>query len=192
MNAFNLDTNLPRLLGRSAILGLAIAVTLNVSGCRVAPQPIEMSARRAALPGERAELTRGQEALSAPVTMDEAVRRALKYNLDYRIKLMEEALADRNFDAARMDFLPRMTAAAGYTERNKDNASSSVSVITGRQSLEPSISSERDRRSSDLNVSDPPAYRLVRRPFRADGHPKTTGQCQPAARGAEGRRGLDA
>jgi outer membrane protein TolC len=153
MNAFNLDTKLPRLLARSALLGLAIAVTLSVSGCRLSPQPIEMSARRAALPQERAELTRGQELPTAPVTMDEAVARALEYNLDYRIKLMEEALADRNFDAARMDLLPRMTAAAGYTERNNDNASSSLSVITGRQSLEPSISSERERLTSDLGLS---------------------------------------
>src|SRR5688572_8838948 len=118
MNAFNFDTQLPRLISRSVILGLAVAVTLSVSGCRLAPQPIDMSARRAGLPQERAELTRGQQAPSAPVTMDEAVTRALKYNLDYRIKLMEEALADRNYEAARMDLLPRMTAAAGYSERN--------------------------------------------------------------------------
>jgi outer membrane protein TolC len=153
MNVLNFDTKLPRLLSRSAILGLAIAVTLSVSGCRLAPRPIDINARRAVLPQERAELTRGQEAPSAPVTMDEAVSRALKYNLDYRIKLMEEALADGTYEAARMDLLPRMTAAAGYSERNNDNASSSRSVITGRQSLEPSISSERDRLSSDLGMS---------------------------------------
>ena len=149
----SLNAKVRHLLQRSAVLGVAVALTLGLSACKVSPQPIEMGARRASLPQERADLTRGQEAPSAAITMDEAVARALKYNLDYRIKLMEAALADSNFDAARMELLPRATAAAGYTDRNNEAASSSLSVLTRRQSLEPSISSERDRLSSDLGVS---------------------------------------
>jgi len=138
---------------RSATLSLAVALCLSASACTITPQPIGLDARRAGLPPERAALTRNQEAISGPVTLDDAIARALKYNLDYRIKLMEAALAERQFDIAKFDLLPRVTAAAGYYNRDNDNASSSRSVITGRQSLEPSVSTDKDHTTADLGVS---------------------------------------
>ncbi|XLM21069.1 TolC family protein, partial [Chromobacterium piscinae] len=94
-----------------------------------------------------------QEPLTAPVTLQEAMARALKYNLDYRVKLMEEAMAQRQLDLSSLDMLPKLALAAGYTARNKDNASSSQNVATGEQSLVPSISSEKHDRTADLNLS---------------------------------------
>lgn len=71
--------------------------------------------------------------------------RAVKYNLEARLKVMEEAPSQRQVDLARFDMLPRMALAAGYAGRNNVGASSSQSIRTGTQSLEPLTSQDRDR-----------------------------------------------
>ena len=65
---------------------------------------------------------------------------------------MEEARAKRQLDLASFDMLPRMALDAGYVGRNNVNASSSQSVKTGTQSLEPSTSQDRDREVADLTM----------------------------------------
>lgn len=133
-------------------LYLTLAV-LALAGCAVSPKPIDIDERRAALSGERAELFQAQEPLNGPVSMSEAMARAIKYNLDHRVKLMEEALAEKQFDLSRTDLLPRLTAAAGYSVRDNENGSSSRDLATGRQSLVPSTSTDKDRTTADLGLT---------------------------------------
>ena len=54
--------------------------------------------------------------------------RAFIYNLDYRLTLMEEALANRQLDVSRYDLLPEVTANAGYTSRNNFSGAASRSL----------------------------------------------------------------
>ncbi len=132
----------------------APAVLLAVlTGCAVTPQPIDMAQSKAALGAERTALYQNQEAVKGPISLDEAIARSLKYNLDYRLKLMEEALAQRQLDLSQADLLPRLSAQAGYTTRNNDNASFSRNVATGAVSLVPSISSDRNHSAQDLGLS---------------------------------------
>jgi outer membrane protein TolC len=79
--------------------------------------------------------------------------RALKYNLDYKVEMMEEALKDRELNLSRYDMLPQLVASAGYAGRNNFSGASSLSLITRRQSLEPSTSSERNLYTADLTLS---------------------------------------
>lgn len=132
---------------------LSMAVVLALTGCAVSPKPISVQERQATLEADRQAMFGSQEALSGPVTLQEAMARALKYNLDYRVKLMEEAMAQRQLDLSSLDMLPRLAAGAGFTSRNKDNASSSQNVETGQQSLVPSVSTERQQRTADLSLS---------------------------------------
>ena len=94
-----------------------------------------------------------QEPLRGPLTLDQAFARALAYNLDRRSKLMETALAQNDLDLSRLDMLPKVIANAGYSWRNNVDASSSTSILTNQQSLEPSTSSDRNRRIADLTLS---------------------------------------
>lgn len=130
-----------------------LMLVMVLSGCAVTTEPIGMAERSQGLAAERTELMRNQEALTGPVTLDEAIARALKYNLDYRVKVMEEALASKQIDLARTDMLPRLTAAAGYTTRDNDYASSSRNIATGAQSLAPSTSTDRNRSTLDLGLT---------------------------------------
>jgi len=127
-------------------------LALIVSGCAVTSQPIDRSVSEQRAKSDMQNMFKDQEPLSGPLTLHEAMARAVKYNLEGRLKVMEEALAKRQLDLASFDMLPRMALDAGYAGRNNVSASSSQSVRTGTQSLEPSTSQDRDRRVADLTM----------------------------------------
>ncbi|BAN47412.1 TolC family protein [Metapseudomonas resinovorans] len=127
---------------------LALAVT----GCAVTSEPIDRSVSEQRARQDLQSMFKDQEPLSGPLTLHEAMARAVKYNLEARLKVMEEALAKRQVDLASFDMLPRMAMEAGYAGRNNVSASSSQSVLTNTQSLEPSTSQDRDRDVADLTM----------------------------------------
>lgn len=67
------------------------------------------------------------EPITGPLTMDEAMARALKYNLDRRARMMEEALALGQVDVSKFDMLPKIMAQAGYAKRNTPRFTASQS-----------------------------------------------------------------
>ena len=95
----------------------------------------------------------GQEPLDRPLSLPEAYRRAVKYNLDRRVKQMEEAVAVDGLSVANLDMLPKLTADAGYLNRSNTLAESSTSILTNRQSLEPSTSTDSNRAISRASFS---------------------------------------
>ncbi|AUF98050.1 hypothetical protein PS623_01475 [Pseudomonas fluorescens] len=131
-----------------AVSVLALAVT----GCAVKTQPIEPGVSEQRAKSDLASMFKNQEALQGPLTLHEAMARAVKYNLEARLKIMEEALAQRQVDLATFDMLPRMAMSAGYAGRSNVSASSSQSILTNTQSLEPSTSQDRDRDVADLTM----------------------------------------
>ena len=130
----------------------ASLLALAISGCAVTSEPIERSVSEQRAKSDLQAMYKGQEPLGGPLTLHQAMARAVKYNLEGRLKIMEEALAKRQLDLASFDMLPRMALDAGYVGRNNVNASSSQSVRTGTQSLEPSTSQDRDRDVADLTM----------------------------------------
>jgi multidrug efflux system outer membrane protein len=127
-------------------------LALIVSGCAVTSTPIDRKESEQRAKSDLADMYKDQEPLSGPLTLHEAMARAVKYNLEARLKVMEEAMAQRQVDLASFDMLPRMALSAGYAGRSNEGASSSQSVLTGTQSLEPSTSQDRDRRVADLTM----------------------------------------
>lgn len=127
-------------------------LALAISGCAVTSQPIERSVSEQRAQSDLQSMFKDQEPLSGPLTLHEAMARAVKYNLEGRLKVMEEALAQRQVDLATFDMLPRMALSAGYAGRDNISASSSESVQTGTESLEPSTSQDRNRRVADLTM----------------------------------------
>ena len=130
----------------------ASLLALAISGCAVTTQPIDRSESEARARADLSSMFKDQEPLSGPLTLNEAMARAIKYNLEARLKVMEEAMAQRQVDLATFDMLPRMALSAGYAGRNNVSASSSQSIETGTQSLEPSTSQDRDRGVADLTM----------------------------------------
>ena len=94
-----------------------------------------------------------QEPVTAPITFHEASARALKYNLDYRLKLLENALSKNLADVSSYEMLPRLVAGAGYANRNNDSGGRSIGIEDRVESLRPSTSQERDRALANLTFS---------------------------------------
>lgn len=145
---------LPRRSRVAPVFGALIALmSLGLAGCAVTPQALTADERQDMVKADRQALTQQQEPLQGPITLEEAMARAIRYNLDHRVKLMEAAVAQRQLDLSRTDLLPKLALSAGYNWRDNDLASSSRSVLTDRQSLEPSTSTDRARGTSDLTLS---------------------------------------
>jgi len=131
----------------------AVVLVAVLSGCAVTPQAITANERSAQITADKDAMFAGQEAITGPITLEDAIARALKYNLDNRLKLMEEALATRQLDSANFNLLPKLTANAGYSDRNNEYGSSSMDLATGNQSLVPSTSQDKSRTATDLTFS---------------------------------------
>jgi outer membrane protein TolC len=129
------------------------AATLMLGACATVPEPFTADELSATAERNFAQVDVDQEPVTAPVDLYEAMARALKYNLDYKVELMEIALRDRELDLQRYDMLPQLVASAGYAGRNNFSGASSLSLITRQQSLEPSTSQERDLFTADLALS---------------------------------------
>ncbi|MBG6079083.1 outer membrane protein TolC [Rubrivivax gelatinosus] len=140
----------PRLPARTLT---ALAAGSVLAGCAVQPVPMTSDEARAALAEQRSVMFADQPALEAPLTLEEAAARTIKYNLDHRVKLMEQALSQRQLDLASFDLLPKLAADAGYSWRSNERASSSRDLVTGEQSLVPSTSSERVHDTAGLTLS---------------------------------------
>jgi multidrug efflux system outer membrane protein len=134
------------------VIALAV-MSAALSACSVKPERLTDAEQRARVADDLNILFSQQEPITGPLTLEEAMARAIKYNLDNRLKAMEVALTARQLDVANFDLLPNLVAQGGYEGRNNVPASSSRSVRTGQQSLEPSQSQDRDRRVFDITLT---------------------------------------
>jgi outer membrane protein TolC len=134
------------------LAGAIIAIAL-LGGCAFRPQSLSDADRLAEADRDMRDVFSAQEPLKHALTLDEAFARAMSYNLDERVKIMERAVAQRDFELSKYDMLPKVIANAGASTRDNELASSSTSVLTRRQSLEPSTSTDRDLKFADLSVS---------------------------------------
>ena len=128
-----------------------------LSGCSVKLQPLNIEELEAKSEARLEQFTANQEAITRPITLHEAMARALKYNLDYKVELYEEALRSSEADLVNLDKLPRLVANAGYSNRDNFSGSSSSALLgsstIGGQSLVSSTSSDRDLIDADLSLS---------------------------------------
>ena len=134
------------------LLGAAM-VSACVGGCAFVPHPLTDAERSAEASRDIAEVFSAQEPLTHALTLEEAFARAMAYNLDERVKGLERQVAARDFEISKFDLLPKVIATAGASTRNNELASSSISVNTRTQTLEPSTSTDRDLRFADLTTS---------------------------------------
>lgn len=123
-----------------------------ISGCAVTTEPLDLAQSQQRAQSDLSLMFKGQEPVTAPITLHEAMARALKYNLEGRLKVQEEALAQKQLNLTSFDMLPKLAMDAGYVSRSNTSASSSQSIESGQQSLEPSTSLDNNRRVGDLTM----------------------------------------
>ncbi|MBF0368288.1 MAG: TolC family protein [Magnetococcales bacterium] len=130
-----------------ALLGLTLA------GCSITPDPISRDLARERAQAKLVEMFSEQDLVSAPLSLHDAIARSIKFNLGSRVYMMEKALAHDQLDAAEHNLLPSLAASAGYSHRSNDALSTSEATSTGVESVDPSLSSERNRFLSDMRLA---------------------------------------
>ena len=134
-----------------AVLAGATALAL-LAGCAVRPSPLTEQDTERRVAEDRRTLAANRPALDGPLTLHRAMAYALLFNLESRVRAMEQAQALGELEVARLGLLPGLSARYGVTTRSNVRASSSQSVLTGRESLSASTSSDRTTRTGDLTA----------------------------------------
>jgi len=133
---------------------LALVAALSLTACaQLEPRPLT---EQTLIDQNRADQQSAQqdvEPIIGALTLDEAMARALKYNLDRRARLLEQALAFQQYDVSRYDMLPKLLAQAGYSSRDNDKISQSRNAEDGSLSQSRFISQDRDHTVSSLALS---------------------------------------
>ena len=116
------------------------------------PVPLDTAQRERIAAEAEAKLFEGQDPLAGPVTLYEATARALKYQMEYRVRMMEQAVALGQVEVSKFDMLPKLTATAGYSTRNNDAFGFGFSP-NGTTATNPSASQERTHQTSGVSFT---------------------------------------
>ena len=126
---------------------------LLLTGCAITPEPFSENEHWRAAMDAKSTLYQNQPPLDGPLSLSQAIVRAMTYDYDSRLAMMEGVFQSRELAVANLGMLPKLTASAGYTARDKENASRSISYFTRKETLEPSVSQERQRVIADLSFN---------------------------------------
>jgi outer membrane protein TolC len=134
---------------------LLVSGALALSACStIQPTPLDGAALQQQAQADAATAQQDVAPIQGALGLDEAIARALKYNLDRRTRMMEEALALGQLQAGQYDMLPKLIAAAGYTERSEYATTRAVDSVTGTPSLSnPYISSDKRHAIGNLGLT---------------------------------------
>ncbi len=151
-HAMKTTSTTPALRRAPLVASLAIAVFLTGCGA-VKPKPLTHDEIATRVKNDQQAMYKGQEAVTAPLTLSDVMARSLKYNLDYRLKLMETALSRGLLDVSELDMLPKLMTDAGYRWRSNDSGGTSIGIQDRVVSLRPSTSEERVHYLADATLS---------------------------------------
>ncbi|WP_206365535.1 TolC family protein [Siculibacillus lacustris] len=125
-----------------------------LASCAVAPTTFTDAEFQAKATADMTAMFAADEPVSQHLTLAGAIARALKYNLDNRAKMIEQALAANQTEVDGWDLLPKAAASGGYVGRSDHATTTSRDSVTGQPSLaNPSYSLDRDRGTADLGLA---------------------------------------
>lgn len=135
------------------LLATSLAV-LTLAGCaNLKPEALQDADIVQQAKAVKAQQAKTVEPISGPLSLEEAIARAIKYNAERQVRLMEEAMAYGTLDLANFDMLPKLMANAGYRSRDSDlltnlRAGPNSAIVPGT-----TLSSERSATTTDLSFT---------------------------------------
>jgi outer membrane protein TolC len=131
-----------------------------VAGCSISPKVLTTEQLSTQSASNFARVTIGQEAVDGEISLNEAIARALKYNLDHRVEMMSVSLRSAETALATGDMLPKLVVNSGYAGRDSNYTARSFDIPLGVETdvFAPppginSISSEREYSDRDISFS---------------------------------------
>lgn len=135
---------------------IVLSTTVALAGCAVAPQDLSTSEIQQINSADRQSAFENVVPFSETLTLEEAIARALKYNLDQRVKMLEQSLAAGELEAGKYDMLPKLLADAGYDWRSnfshRYDAAYATPTIVDKSSM-PNVSVDPEHMTADLRLT---------------------------------------
>ena len=132
---------------------ITVMILLTMSGCLIKPHPMETGEIHARAIKDFRAISSVDEPVGRPIDLYEAMARAVKYNLDAKVKAIQVQLAHQQLNVAHYSLLPNIAANAGFDGRNNFAGGVGQAILTGRQAVEPFTSSEKNVMSGNLALS---------------------------------------
>jgi outer membrane protein TolC len=138
-------------LTRTSVLALFASVTL--AGCAVSPDPLKPGQIQLLADSNAARVTANQEPVTGSISLHEAMARALKYNLDYKVEHMQQSLRTAELTMSHYNLLPNAIVNSGYTTRDSYVASGERNLASGVETGPRETSQEKRVSVSDMTFS---------------------------------------
>ncbi|MBE9526530.1 MAG: TolC family protein [Proteobacteria bacterium] len=133
-----------------------ITLSITMVGCAVSPQKFTINEIEQIHMDDRNAAMAQVEPYGEVMTINEAIARALKYNLEQRVKKLSQSLASSELELGKYDMLPTLVAKAGYNTRN-NYSSRYESTYSDPKNIDrtedTSVSSEKKHSNFDLGLS---------------------------------------
>lgn len=124
-----------------------------MAGCAMVPEPLTSDELQMQADYDMRQLKKKQLPVTGPISLYEAMARALNHNLDLQLEASEKLLAEAELELTKYDQLPEFAVSFDYAGRSNRSGASSQSLITGVESLESSTSSDRYIATSQFGLS---------------------------------------
>jgi len=136
---------------KSTLVALLLAAAS--AGCSVGPRPLtdEHISYLAAESLQRVAVN--QDPINGPISLHEAMARALKYNLDYRLEMAQTTLRAAESSLAGADMLPKLVAKAGLTGRDNYLSLAKLDLPTGIEIPAQNTSQDKQAHTEDITFS---------------------------------------
>lgn len=136
-----------------ARLLVSVVISILLSGCGTSLSVISKSEVDARATADFKTMFSASIDSGSTIGLSEAIARSIKYNLDNRLKMMESVVAQRNLELSDYKKLPQLAIDAGYTHRDRRQASSSLNLGTGVPNFGASTSQDKGIITGDLTAS---------------------------------------
>lgn len=134
-------------------MSLAAAAVIGMSGCSVATEKLTTAEVNESLKKDLQELKVIQQPVLAPISLNEAIERATKYNRDHKLKTLEAQFEQQQLAVAQHGLWPSLNAQGGLTNRSNVLASKSRDIIDGATSTNYSTSTDDTLRTAEARFS---------------------------------------
>ena len=106
-----------------ALIGL---LAIFLVSCVAKPERLDSASLSSFAEDKLKRVTANQEPISGPISLYEAMARAIKYNLDFHVELYNELLESRQLTTANLEMLPQLVGNSAYNGRNNYDGGSTA------------------------------------------------------------------
>jgi outer membrane protein TolC len=132
---------------------LAAPLIISISGCSITPEVLNNAQLSAIADNQSSRILAQGEPVTAPISLCEAMARALKYNLDDQVEVMQQSLKSAEASLAAGSLWPQMVSSSGYSGRDSFLTVTSLDVPTGTIVKPNTVSQDKQYNSADVTFS---------------------------------------